>query len=131
MTTENSQPPGHAPGESPSPTVSQPVNSLPANHPQASYTRSAPATLVTRTPANPLDAEATRQLLQTTFTPEGYKCPKCGTIETSPEAMIEHLSDEINQAIFTIQDIYSSFKPLLDTSAKVESSGDRRKNKER
>ena len=131
MTTENkdrtSEPtatPGHE-------TVSPPDLTPQLDRPQASYPRSAPTVRVTRTPTNPLDAEATRQLLLTTLTPDGYKCPKCGELIASKEAMIEHIASEINDSLLAMQDIFAPGKATIGKITKLASPTTDRSIRER
>jgi hypothetical protein len=58
-----------------------------------------PQLAVTRDQTNLVDASITKQLLDSTRTDTGYKCPRCDYSTPDPDAMIEHLADEINKAM--------------------------------
>lgn len=62
----------------------------------------APIVVVTREGGNEGDRLTTQQLLEASRQGDGYKCLRC-TFETpDPEAMIDHLAEEINQAMLRI-----------------------------
>jgi hypothetical protein len=48
---------------------------------------------------NPMDAQATKALLNYTRTSTGYKCPNCQYITDIPNDMIAHLANEINKSL--------------------------------
>ena len=58
-----------------------------------------PRVTVTRQPTDEGDIEATKALLNLYTKPDGFHCPKCGVVITSPEEALYHLADEINKSL--------------------------------
>ena len=58
-----------------------------------------PRVSVTHDPQDEADIAATQLLLQLYTQDDGFHCPQCGVIITSPEQAIYHLAEEINKTL--------------------------------
>ena len=58
-----------------------------------------PRVEVTREPQNEADIIATRNLVELYTQPDGFHCPKCGVVFTTPDDAVYHLAEEINKAL--------------------------------
>lgn len=72
-------------------------------------------TLVRGTESHP-DAQASKMLLDSCRTKDGYKCPRCDFTTTELEAMAYHLTDEINNTMRQLQEYQKSFMPSFKNS---------------
>jgi len=81
------------------------AEALAAARPPAPPLPIAPFVVATREGGSEGDQLITQQLLEASRQGDGYKCLRC-TFETpDPEAMINHLAEEINQAMLRIANL--------------------------
>ena len=72
------------------PEIPNPLTHIPAKLPRVR---------VTYEPKDQADIEATKALLQLYTDKDGFKCPRCNKIITDPTEAVEHLAEEINNAL--------------------------------
>ncbi|MBA7573952.1 hypothetical protein ES708_15753 [subsurface metagenome] len=61
-----------------------------------------PRVSICRGSGQEVDSTATKALLDSCTQDDGFHCPKCKEVFTNPDIFIEHLAEEINQALLNL-----------------------------
>lgn len=70
-----------------------------------------PRVEITKDKPNAADEAATRLLFESYTDEKGFHCPRCGETITNPDKAIEHLRDEINEAMTKLPTLLRQSKP--------------------
>lgn len=74
-----------------------------------------PLVFVTTSPKDQADRGATESMIAQCLREGVYSCPRCDFTTTSPEAMVNHLAEEINKSLSSLNEILAGDESADET----------------